>query len=148
MALREKNFSFLTVFVSLLFFLVGCSKDIRIQGYNFSTAKPDAIVVGSATQHDVIDILGTPTSKSEVGPQQFFYISRKVENIAFFDAKVLEQEVLSINFDNTGVVSHISHYTLDDSNKIIFARELTEIKGNSLTPVQQILTNVGKYRKK
>jgi outer membrane protein assembly factor BamE (lipoprotein component of BamABCDE complex) len=129
-------------------FLCGCNKEVKVQGYNFGTAKSHSVEVGKSTEQNVLEALGTPTSQSEFGPKQFFYISRRVEQVAFFNPKVLEQDVLSLTFDKSNVVSHISHFTLDDGNNIVFARELTEIKGNTLTPVQQILTNVGKYRKK
>lgn len=129
-------------------FTASCSKDIQVHGFNFEHAKFDVIKVGETTKHHVLAELGTPTTESNFGEKKFYYISSKVERIAFLEPKVIEQKVLSIGFDRAGVVHDITELTLDDANKVIFSENRTEIKGNSVTAVQQILTNIGKYNKK
>ncbi len=136
----------LTVLKCLI--LSGCGHEISVHGYNFASAKPEVLEVGKSTSNDVLNVMGTPSAQMEFGSKKFSYISTKMSQSGVFASKILEQNVLSIDFDKNDIVSAIRYYNLDDANNIIVAREFTEIKGNTLTPVQQILTNIGKYRKK
>jgi outer membrane protein assembly factor BamE (lipoprotein component of BamABCDE complex) len=136
------------VAITLSIFLSGCAKDMRVHGFNFEHTDFKSIKVGETTRHQVLSELGSPTSESDFGEKKYYYIYSKVEKIAFLDPKIVEQKVLSIGFDDCDTVKDINELTLDDANKIIFSESRTEIKGNSLTAVQQILTNIGKYNKK
>jgi len=107
-----------------------------------------AIKVGESTKEHVLHELGSPTSESNFGPKTFYYINVKTEKIAFFDEKSIEQRVLAIRMNDNDMVTDITEYTLDDSNQVAFSEKKTEIKGNTLTPIEQILTNIGKFNRK
>lgn len=128
--------------------LTSCAKNVEHHGFNFEHSKFDVIKVGETSRQQVIAELGTPTSESNFGEKKMYYISRKVETVAFLEPTVLEQKVLSIGINDSGVVSDITELTLDDANKVMFSEGRTEIHGNTLSPMQQIMTNIGKYNKK
>lgn len=130
-----------------LLLLSGCTKGINNHGFNFENTDFDSIKVAETSRIDVKNMLGSPTSESNFGPKKYYYISYKTESVAFFEPKPLEQKVLTIGFDRNDIVSDIEELTLDDANKVIFAEHKTEIKGNTLSPLQQIMSNVGKFNK-
>lgn len=127
--------------------LSGCSKEVQVHGYSFSNKSSEEIIVGETHRNTVEAILGTPTSKSHFGPLQYSYISSTVEITSFLNSKLIEQDVLSITFDQSDIVAQINYLKLNDSNKVVFSQDYTEIKGNGVTALQQIMTNVGKYKK-
>lgn len=128
--------------------LTSCAKEVYQHGYSFEQNNAEMIKVGQADYAKVISELGSPTSRSTYGPKTLYYISYSVEKIAFLDPKVTEQKVLSVAFNDKDVVTSITEYTLDDANEIAFSEGRTEIQGNTLTPIEQIMTNIGKFNKK
>ncbi len=142
--LLKSLLSKLTLIVGFMV-ISGCSKDIKVHGFNFEHYNTYTIAAGKTSKQQVLSELGTPTTESNFGQKKFYYISSKVQRIAFFEPKILEQKVLVIDFDSTDTVTNITQLTLDDANKIIFSENRTEVKGNSITAVQQILTNIGKH---
>jgi outer membrane protein assembly factor BamE (lipoprotein component of BamABCDE complex) len=127
--------------------LSSCTKGINNHGFNFENTDFESIKVAETSRLDVKNMLGSPTSESSFGPKKYYYISYKTESVAFLEPKQLEQKVLTIVFNHDDIVSDIEQLTLDDANKVIFAEHKTEIKGNTLSPLQQIMSNVGKFNK-
>ncbi len=128
--------------------LTGCAKEVYQHGYSFEQNNVDTIKVGQADYSKVLNELGSPTSKSTYGQKTLYYINYTVEKVAFLDPKITEQKVLSISFNDKDIVSDITEFTLDDTNDIAFSEGRTEIHGNTLTPIEQIMTNIGKFNKK
>jgi outer membrane protein assembly factor BamE (lipoprotein component of BamABCDE complex) len=128
--------------------LSSCAKEVYHHGYSFEQNNVQTIKVGEADYGKVLSELGSPTTKSNFGPKTLYYINYSVEKIAFLDPKITEQKVLAIAFNDKDVVSNIMEYTLDDSNQVAFSEGKTEIQGNTLTPIEQIMTNIGKFNKK
>lgn len=135
------------ILVCSLLLLQGCAKEYYNHGYGFQQNNIEVIKVGISTYDEVINELGSPTSESNFGKKTIYYISNKTEKIAFLNPKIIEQRVLSIAFDSNRIVSDIYEYTIDDSNNVTFSEKRTEIKGNTLTPIEQIMNNVGKFNK-
>lgn len=133
--------------IILILLCAGCSKEYTHHGYNFEHNSFEAIKIGETSAAQVLTELGTPTTESTFGKKYLYYISNKVEKLAFFDPKIVEQKVLVIGLNQNDVVSEIQEFTLDDANHIMFSESKTQIRGNTLTPAEQILTNIGKFNK-
>lgn len=140
-----RNFIFL--FLSGLL-LTGCISEFEHHGYSFEQNNIQSIEVKKSNQQSVLKALGNPSTSSSYGPLVYYYIGFKTERVAFLQPKIVEQRVISITFDNKNIVSDIQEYTIDDLNNVAFSEHKTEIKGNTLTPIEQIMTNVGKFNKK
>lgn len=131
--------------LSLLLLSSGCAKEHYYHGYGFQQNNIDSIKVGSSSYDQVLAELGSPTSESHFGDKTIYYINNKTEKVAFLNPKIVEQRSLAITFDSKGTVSDIYEYTLDDAQNIAFSEKRTEIRGNTLTPIEQVMTNVGKF---
>lgn len=130
-----------------LLIMTSCASEQYYHGYNFENTNFDTIKVGVTTRDEIIMEMGSPTSESTFGKKKMIYAGNKVEKIAFFNPKIIEQKVLSIELNENNIVSNIKELTLEDYHKIMFAEDKVEIRGNTLTPVEQIMTNIGKFNK-
>ncbi len=102
---------------------------------------------GTTTREQVAKILGTPSSTGVFDDKNWYYISRRTKQVAFFDPDVLDQQVYIVNFDATGVVRAVDHKDLKDARDIEPAPGATPAPGRELTFLEQVLGNIGRFNK-
>lgn len=125
--------------------LSACTKHEYYHGYSFDSKEMVQIKINETSENEVIQLLGSPTTTSLFGDKKYFYIAMHQESEAFFLPYTITQDVLEISFNNSNIVSSTKTYTLNDAKKIEHARNTTKLKGNELTPIEQILSNVGRF---
>jgi outer membrane protein assembly factor BamE (lipoprotein component of BamABCDE complex) len=140
--MKIKKLYFLSVITALL---SSCAKHEHFHGYSFDDKNISEIVVGQTNESELLELLGSPTVTSNFGPKTYYYISTKQVSTAFFNPSLLEQDVLEIGFNDHHRVNNIKSYTHNEARPINYARTNTELKGNEMTPLEQILSNVGKF---
>ena len=130
--------------------LAGCSTgfmtpELRSHG-NLPRAELVARVEpGRQSTADVLDLLGTPSSRSTFGPETWYYISRIDQPMLFLTPETLDQQVLAILFDEAGRVSKVERYSKVDAREVSLVERETETRGSELTLVQQVLGNLGRF---
>ena len=126
--------------------LCACT-DIEInRGAELKQANIDRITPES-NKGDVINVLGSPSSKSSFGDETWYYISnRRAQNIIGSD-KVLEQDILAVTFDKNDKVSNVTVYNKDNMQNVQISDRKTPTAGHELNVLEQILGNVGKFNK-
>jgi len=102
---------------------------------------------GTTTRAQVAKILGTPSSTGVFDDKNWYYISRRTKQLAFFDPDVLDQQVYIVNFDDKGVVRGVDHKELKDGREIAPAPGATPAPGRELTFLEQVLGNIGRFSK-
>jgi outer membrane protein assembly factor BamE (lipoprotein component of BamABCDE complex) len=131
------------VFAAMM--LAGCATSVDQRGNLPDPDKIAEIQPGTTTKEQVVKILGSPSSASTFDDDVWYYISRKTEQIAFFSATVLDQQVFIIDFNDKGVVKDIGHKTLADGESISPAPGATPAPGRELSFMEQLLGNVGRF---
>ena len=109
---------------------------------------PDTVLQvqpGIDDQAQVAKVLGSPSSVATFSDKTWYYISKKTSRVAFWDPTVLDQEVLMIKFDDTGIVSDMRVYGLEDAHAVTPDPNVTPTYGRELTIVQQLLGNLGRF---
>jgi outer membrane protein assembly factor BamE (lipoprotein component of BamABCDE complex) len=127
--------------------LSGCAASVDNRGHLPDQDRLAEIHPGQTTKDQVVKILGTPSSTGVFDDKDWYYISRKTEQVAFFDKDVLDQQVYVVRFDDKGVVSAVDHKDLRDARLIEPAPGATPAPGRELTFLEQILGNVGRFNK-
>ncbi|HEX6120460.1 MAG TPA: outer membrane protein assembly factor BamE, partial [Dongiaceae bacterium] len=100
---------------------------------------------GVDDKNRVAELIGTPSAISTFNDKTWYYISKRTETTAFFDPEVTDQEVLAINFDDNGIVQDMKVYGQEDGRQIAYVDRTTPTEGNSLTIIQQLLGNLGRF---
>ncbi|MDI9349910.1 MAG: outer membrane protein assembly factor BamE [Candidatus Symbiobacter sp.] len=125
--------------------VVGCKPNIQRQG---KLADPEAVALlrTGLSRSDIVDLLGTPSSKDPFDPRVWYYISRQTRAIAFWDPSVLDQAVVKIRFDATDHVASIDQKigTKDLVDISPNSRQIPS-QGHSLGVLTQIFGNIGRF---
>jgi outer membrane protein assembly factor BamE (lipoprotein component of BamABCDE complex) len=125
--------------------LMACAPTVDNRGHLPAADRLAEIQPGKTTKEEVVRLLGTPSSTGIFDDKKWYYISKKTEQVAFFDKDVLDQQVYQINFDNQGVVKGVEHKDLKDAQAVEPAPGATPAPGRELTFIEQIIGNVGRF---
>ena len=124
---------------------VACTPRVDIRGNRPDLERVAEITPGEHSRELVDEILGSPSIKSSFGQETWFYVSSKTETVVFLEPEVKERLVLSIRFDDEGVVKFINQLGLEDGHKIELVERISPTVGNELTLMDQIFGNFGRF---
>ena len=125
--------------------LAACAPTVDQRG---NLPDPDNLALihpGTTTREQVVKILGTPSSTGVFDDKNWYYISRRTEQISFLDPDVMDQQVYIVNFDDKGMVRGVDHKDLKDGREIEPAPGATPAPGRELTFLEQVLGNLGRF---
>lgn len=125
--------------------LASCAPMVHTDGQIPDPVKLASVQIGVQTQEEVAEMLGTPSSVGTFDPNTWYYISKRTSTTAFLEPDVLEQRVVVINFDDSGVVRGVRLYGLDDAAEISPVGRATPTKGKQLTVLDQMIGNLNRY---
>ncbi len=119
------------LFICLIFILSNCQlkEPIKGHGINFLENRSEKIVPQKTNKNDVINILGSPHTKSIDDENLWFYFDRKLSGGSitnFGDLDLLENNVLVLSFDKYGIVTQKEFYNKEDMKKIKYSEMKTE----------------------
>ena len=125
--------------------LGACQRHIDDLGYVPDPDEVARIKPGLQGRDEVREILGSPSSASTFTDDRWYYISKKVEWVAFFTPDVLDQKVIEVDFDKDGMVTEVRNYTLKDGEQIDPVARKTPSPGRELGFWEQLIGNIGKF---
>ena len=140
--MSHKNIILLILFI----FLVNCStqKVTRIHGNLSLKNNENFILVNKSNKNDVIKVLGEPSTKSNFDNNVWFYIEQRKQNksiIKLGKQYIEENNVLTIYFDNKGIVSKKKFLDKNDLKQIEFAKKETKPIYNNNSFMYEFLTS-------
>jgi outer membrane protein assembly factor BamE (lipoprotein component of BamABCDE complex) len=123
--------------------LAGCMGETLQRGYVPSDSALQQVQVG-APREQVLIALGTPSTTADFGGEVFYYISQKTNRpVAFMNARVIDQTVLAIYFDDRSQVSKIANYGLKDGQIVDFVSRTTPTGGKDFSFISQLFSATG-----
>lgn len=125
--------------------LGACTQAIETHGNLPDADQVVQINPGVDDKTRVSQLLGSPSTTSPFGGSTWYYVSKKTQSIAFLDPDVIDQEVLSISFDDQDIVQDMKIYGLEDGRLVKSVERVTPTQGNDLTILQQLLGNLGRF---
>ena len=135
----------LSIALMLALALTACRSRIEDRGYVPDADDVERIKPGLQGRDEVREILGSPSSASTFTDDRWYYISKKTSTTAFFKPSTLEQKVIEIDFDDTGLVKDVRNYSLKDGEEIDPVSRKTPAPGRELTFMEQLIGNIGKF---
>jgi len=95
----------------------------------FLEKKQSSLTINKTNKNDIINILGSPSSKSKFDNDVWIYIERKqtqseLKNLGRM--KIYKNDVLVLEIDNYGILKKKSFYNIDDMKKIKIVENTTQ----------------------
>lgn len=142
---RQNIFSHFTQAVILAGILTACSPTLEQRGHVIDEESLAAVKEGVDNQESVSDTLGTPSAIATFDTDVWFYISTRQERLAFLDPKILERNIVAVEFDEKGNVAATRRYTMADGRPVHLVGRETPTKGKELTFLEQMFGNFGRF---
>lgn len=125
--------------------LAACSPQVSQHGYTVDEAAVQRIVPGITPREEVARLLGSPSTLATFEDNRWYYVTQKQERLSFYQSEITEQSVLTIAFDDRGIVQDVRQVTMDEAMKIDPNSNVTPTLGNELTVIEQLIGNVGRF---
>lgn len=133
--------------IGLAVVVVACSPRIETRGNLPDLERLAEIQPGQHSREQVAEILGTPSSTAVFDQETWYYISERVETVAFFKPRTTQRKIIVLQFDKKGVVTNISTIGLKAGRKIKPIERETPTAGNEITFMDQLLGNLGRFNR-
>lgn len=139
--MKSIKFHFFSALACLL--IAGCAAEVHQRG-NLPTDEKLAQVRTGISREQVQSILGSPSTMATFTDMSWYYIGQKVEDYAFYRPKVIDRQVVVIQFDNDGLVSEVKRLDKEDGKAIEMVERTTPTVGRDFSIMQQIFGNLGR----
>ncbi|MSP48793.1 MAG: outer membrane protein assembly factor BamE [Alphaproteobacteria bacterium] len=125
--------------------IAACSPVVDSRGSLPEAEDLDKIKVGASTKDEVATLLGSPSAVATFDPNTWYYISKRTETVAFFRPEVLDQKVLTVRFDEAGLVREVVHTGKEAAENIDPVSRTTPTSGQTFSIFQQLFGNIGRF---
>ena len=134
----------LSAFGTIFLILSGCSPMIDVHGDSVDPEVVASLKPGETVYTEVQQKLGSPSSKTVFDGEDWIYLHSKQERFAFLKPKEIHREITVLKFDRNGVLQNIETKTLKNGRLIVPASAGSKTDPDSLTIMDQIISNVGR----
>ena len=124
--------------------LAACSPLETRHGYVPTDEQLADVVVGVDTRETVAEVIGSPTSSGVLNESGFYYIAQTKRTVGARAPTVSSREIVAISFDDSGVVSNVERYGLEDGNVVALSRRVTDSNVDGLSLIRQLFGNIGR----
>lgn len=129
---------------AVLLTALACTPIYRKHGYVPTRDELAAITPGRDTRDSVIEAIGPPSSSGVLNESGFYYISTQMRHYGPREPKVVDRELVAINFDSRGVVRGVERYGLEHGRVVPLERRVTSSSVSDKTFLRQLLGNLGR----
>tara|TARA_B100001057_G_scaffold67339_1_gene61053 strand:+ start:713 stop:1174 length:462 start_codon:yes stop_codon:yes gene_type:complete len=132
----------------LLFILLSsCSlnKVVLHHGVHNLEKKQTKLKVNYTNKNDIIRLIGPPSTESNFDNEVYIYIERKTSGSKLTklgEKKLIKNDVLILEIDNTGILLSKKFYNKNDMNNIKFDENITGINYKKKSFIYNFLSSV------
>jgi outer membrane protein assembly factor BamE (lipoprotein component of BamABCDE complex) len=134
---------FTTVTIAAAVLLAGCSQVRQHKGVVLDSQLVIAIQPGVDNKDSVEKALGRPTFVGQFTANDWYYVSRDVNAVAFRNPKVTHQTTLIIHFDPKGNVASVQRTGKELVMNVGPAHRQTETLGRKRSFFEELFGNIG-----
>ena len=122
-----------------------CSSSISTHGHTFDEEQIAKIEPGRSSRQEVLQLMGSPSALSTFDDDAWYYVTQRTEKKSFYQTDVVEQEVLTVSFDENGRVSAVDRHGKDQVAAIDPVDRVTPTAGSSPSIWKQLIGNIGRF---
>lgn len=124
--------------------LAGCTAQYRDHGYVPPAEDLAAIEVGRDTRESVRETIGAPTTSALVDERGYYYVSSRMRHFGWRAPEEVSREIVAVSFGDSGTVTNVERYGLEDGIAVPLERRVTET-GGSAGFLRQLLSRLGGF---
>jgi outer membrane protein assembly factor BamE (lipoprotein component of BamABCDE complex) len=137
----------LFIFIIISLFISACTlkKIEKHHGVHFLNKKQEKLTVNQSNKNDIIQLLGSPSTKSTFDNDLWIYIERKTDNSSikkFGSNRVIVNNVLLLEINNMGLLEKKKFLDLTNMQELKFAKQTTENQYKKNTFVYEFLSSM------
>ena len=130
-----------------LVFLSSCSLDKVIQhhGVHNLEKKQAKLKINYTKKNDIIKLIGPPSTKRSFDNDIYIYLERKTSSSRLTrlgKKRLIKNDVLVLEIDNTGILLSKKFYNKDDMNEINFDENITVVNYSKRSFIFNFLSSI------
>ena len=135
------------ILILLFVLLSSCSlnKVVLHYGVHNLEKKQEKLKINYSNKNDIIRLIGPPSTKNTFDNDIYIYIERKTSGSKLTKLgkkKLIKNDVLILEIDNTGILLSKKFYNKEDMNKINFDETITTINYTQRSFVYNFLNSL------
>lgn len=135
------------IHIALICLAAACSPIQAQRGQLITDEELAQLKTGETAKPEVLSMLGTPTSVSAFDADQWYYIGEDTKQSGIYNAETVTRRVVSLKFDETGVLKDKSVLGKEDGQDIAMRPGATKVLSKEPNVLQQLIGNVGRFSK-
>jgi len=121
----------LFIFFIISLFISACTlkKVEKHHGVHFLNKKQEKLTVNQSNKNDILELLGSPSTKSTFDNDLWIYIERKTDTAflrKFGNEKIIVNNVLLLEINNMGLLAKKEFLDLTNMQELKFVEQTTE----------------------
>jgi outer membrane protein assembly factor BamE (lipoprotein component of BamABCDE complex) len=117
----------------------------QLRGNRVDPESMKELTPGTSTKADVSAIIGSPTARDTFDDNTWLYISELTQERIGRTLGELQQDVVVLNFDDSGVLKSVSKLDQDAALPVNVVARTTASPGTEASFMQQLLGNIGRF---
>lgn len=127
--------------------MTGCTRPPVTHGHMVALEDLEKLDRPNASRDDVVQVLGSPSTVALLDDEIWYYIGTDTETFAFFKPDVLDRRVVSVAFNDQGIVKHVEVFGLERGRDITPVDRETPTTGSEISAFDQIIGNIGRFNR-
>ena len=137
----------LFIFIIISLFISACTlkKVEKHHGVHFLDKKQEKLTVNQSNKNDILELLGSPSTKSTFDNDLWIYIERKTDTAflrKFGNEKIIVNNVLLLEINNMGLLAKKEFLDLTNMQELKFVEQTTENQYRKNTFVYDFLSSL------
>jgi len=137
----------LFIFFIISLFISACTlkKVEKHHGVHFLNKKQEKLTVNQSNKNDILELLGSPSTKSTFDNDLWIYIERKTDTAflrKFGNEKIIVNNVLLLEINNMGLLAKKEFLDLTNMQELKFVEQTTENQFRKNTFVYDFLSSL------
>jgi outer membrane protein assembly factor BamE (lipoprotein component of BamABCDE complex) len=131
--------------VGLGFLVVtGCTPLYRDHGFAPTEVELAVLTVGKDDRNTVSAAVGRPSASGLLDDTRWYYVESRYKQRGPFAPQEIERQVVVITFAESGTVSNIERFGLEDGQVVALSRRVTDSNIEGISFLGQLLGNFGR----
>ena len=137
----------LFIFLILSLFVSACTlkKVEKHHGVHFLNKKHEKLTVNQSNKNDILELLGSPSTKSAFDNDLWIYIERKTDNSSltkFGSKRIIVNNVLLLEINNRGLLENKEFLDLTNMQDLKYVEQITENQYKKNTFIYDFLSSM------